>query len=364
MMQLFQQLLLISILAWLPVISLAQAVQSEGHGSSRQEAIKDALLTAIEKANGIALFSRTTLEKEQLIEDTITSSGFGYIASYYVVNEKALEEGVKVVLVAEVVDRPSSVSNMAPLTLQFEEPSYHQVDATQENVRRQESLFVKQYEDIHRVVSEGYEFSVKGITVSDVTPDTVNGSISVRAQINSNYWRQYDELIKKLSVPGGNMNSGIFNGERCLSIKKGVSLPQHLVAHDIPAIKVRISVAGFSRNAFLYRNSIILLPENNFPSFSAKPVNSDTPNAQVSLEVGRDSLCQKLPRPKELYRFVGIREITEGYLYTSLLGQSKVAALSGYNIHDLAMVFDIPFAVPSSTDLKGLDPRLSIKITM
>ena len=171
-------LLLIGLLVvFLPSVAASEEIEATGFGADKKQAIQDALLTAIGKVNGIAVYGKTTVEKEKLVEDTLTQTSFGYVRSYVLVSELSHANGIEVTLTADVVKQPNTIRS-EPTSHRLQEPSYDLIDAAQENAQAQQELFQSKYGDRATVLAEGYYFRFKGLEVKEVQPNAVTGAMS------------------------------------------------------------------------------------------------------------------------------------------------------------------------------------------
>ncbi|WP_432735901.1 hypothetical protein [Maridesulfovibrio sp. FT414] len=89
-------------LALLLFASSAFAVEATGEGIDRQQALNSALRSAVEIALGTAIASDSIVESGVLVRDEIASHSKGYVTSYKVISESALEGGYTITIDAMV----------------------------------------------------------------------------------------------------------------------------------------------------------------------------------------------------------------------------------------------------------------------
>lgn len=84
------------------------AVEVKGYGQTKDLALKDAMRMAIEMKVGSLIDSKTVVEKNQIISDTIYAKSEGYVKSYTILNE--FKTGNSYCLTVQVVvdDSPNS----------------------------------------------------------------------------------------------------------------------------------------------------------------------------------------------------------------------------------------------------------------
>ena len=340
----------------------AQEVEVLGSGIDRGQAIQDALIQAVGEVNGIIIYGKSTLDKEELIEDRVTHTGFGFVRSYRVISEGALEGGYQVKVWADIRRAPEVIrSNEHQMITR---PNLDRVESRKKIASDQVAYFTNRYGNLRQVVRDGYNFAVQGVSVDHVSPSRVDGSILVKLLIRQSYWLEYLHDIQKLASPG-DMNSGIFAGGDCLAIKKGYHLPDFLLERDIPPIYANVEVGGFNRQILLIRDSAILADANQIYPVKLYQANIGSPNAQISVELGKTFLCRPQPNhhaPNQAtYDALGVDSI-EGYLYTDLHQRNRLIAASASYGKDPVMVFKIPFSVESVDQVLAIGSDVVVRL--
>lgn len=89
-------------------IALAQNITVSGYGESYDDAERDALRNAVEKAVGTLIDSQTLIRNNTLIEDEIYTTSRGFINNYTVVNKKHHNGNYEVYINADVDTNPNS----------------------------------------------------------------------------------------------------------------------------------------------------------------------------------------------------------------------------------------------------------------
>ena len=69
------------------------SITTVGTGATRDEAIQDALRSAVERAVGIYIYSSTEVDNFKLVKDQIIASSRGYVKDYEIIKEYQ-KEGV------------------------------------------------------------------------------------------------------------------------------------------------------------------------------------------------------------------------------------------------------------------------------
>lgn len=340
----------------------AQEVRVTGSGTDREAALQNALLLAVSKVNGVVLYGRSTVEKDVLVEDRITQTGFGFIKAYRVLTESTTEDGVLLEIWADVQERPVSIQSrvQGPVA----KPDVHRLAAHQQVAAQQLAFFTHRYGNLRDVLNDGYRFSVKRVEIDSVAPGKVTGAIVVELVINQGYWIEYLKTVEQLAVPG-DINTGIFLAAECLAIEKGYRLPDFLAATDIPPLYVRVDVGGFNRDILLIKNSAVLSKQTEMIEVNNYLTRQNTPHAQITYELDSTFLCKPWPNHKEanepLYTAMRV-ESMGGYLYTDVFKNGKMIGVSASYGTDPTLVFEIPFQVDSARQVSRMetDVRLSI----
>lgn len=89
-------------------ITFAQNITIFGYGDSYDDAERDALRNAVEKAVGTLIDSQTLIRNNTLIEDEIYTTSRGFINNYTVVNKKYNNGNYEVYINADVDTNPNS----------------------------------------------------------------------------------------------------------------------------------------------------------------------------------------------------------------------------------------------------------------
>src|SRR3989338_7274939 len=63
-----------------------------GRGTTKEDAIQDALRNAVEKATGVFVYSTTDVENFQLVKDKIVTASRGYVKDYKITEDKKYED--------------------------------------------------------------------------------------------------------------------------------------------------------------------------------------------------------------------------------------------------------------------------------
>lgn len=109
--------ILLVMAAFLVCTSNAFALEANGEGVDRHQALNNALRSAVEMEVGTAVASGTLVENGVLLQDEIATRSKGYVSSYKVLSEGKLEDGGYQIKVDATVDRKLLFDNYQTLDI-------------------------------------------------------------------------------------------------------------------------------------------------------------------------------------------------------------------------------------------------------
>lgn len=93
---------------WLQTVFAAEAVTVTGFGADREEALRDAMRLAVERAVGTAIVSETLVQNAAIVQDEIYTKAQGVVQSYTILSEGQMGEQYKVTAAVTVDSTPGS----------------------------------------------------------------------------------------------------------------------------------------------------------------------------------------------------------------------------------------------------------------
>ena len=96
------------IVLWLQTAFAAEAVTVTGVGTNREEALRDALRLAVERAVGTAIVSETLVQNAAVVQDEIYTKAQGFVQSYSILHEVQEGEQCRITAAVTVDNTPGS----------------------------------------------------------------------------------------------------------------------------------------------------------------------------------------------------------------------------------------------------------------
>ena len=179
-------------------------------GSSKDEAVKLALRSAIEQTYGTFVSANTTLLDDELVKDEVVTVASGNIKEYKELTNNILPNGrVYVTLQATV-----SISNLANYAkgkgakVEFDGANLvMNIQLEELNTKSQEKVLDNLMTQLEALVQNGYDYSIKLIGVNKIQLDDEIWYpllLEITSSSNKNFDTAFDlvkETLKSLSVP-------------------------------------------------------------------------------------------------------------------------------------------------------------------
>lgn len=265
-------------------LSFAKDISTTGAGTTKDEAIQSALRLAVEYAAGVYLYSTTTVENSQLVNDKIITASKSLVSNYKILSERKEEDGLIYVNISATIDTQSINSIIHKnKAISFDDTikDYNLISNKVEQLRKAAELLDimkrKSLRDMYVTNYLGYDvekISLKGTTIK------LKYSISR----NPFFWDAYYAIINHL-----NENKSFFglfsdseSTDLCLGYqcKDAVSINPDLVDYSIG---VRYAQAKLSCGSFSKLSSKFALYDNNYFDHSMGPTdNHITFGTQIS----------------------------------------------------------------------------------
>jgi len=169
-----------------------------GTGATKDEAIQDALRTAVERAVGVYIFSKTEVENFQVVKDKIISSSRGYVNNYTIVKEDQ-KEGM-IFLTLDVDVNVSSIKatvrkDIKSVTIDEALKDYSLVKQRMDRLKKAEEIVNA---IVMRPIDEAYTVDFVGYEIKSVRRDRAVIDFYVKLALNPFYWNAYRDTLKHL----------------------------------------------------------------------------------------------------------------------------------------------------------------------
>lgn len=196
-------------------------------GTTKDEAIKNALRSAIEQTYGVFVSANTDILNDEMISDEIATVASGNIKSYKVLSESQSNAGTTVTLEAVVsVGKLISYAKSKGAEVEFDGASMFADLELQELYRKnEESAIENALCELTELFNNGYDYELKieknrdnyrmGYP-NDDSSDIIFFNCEIKAKLNSIGESAWKELCDLLKVLGKNLDEGypvaIFTG--------------------------------------------------------------------------------------------------------------------------------------------------------
>ncbi len=170
-----------------------------GKGTTKEEAIQDALRSAVEKATGVFVYSVTEVENFKIVKDKLVATSKGYVKDYKILDEKTFGE-IMVLTVNVTVDVESLKKivrqNIKAATYDDILKDYNLIVEKQQKLKKAAELL----EAITtRPVEEMYSIDLAGYEVTDIGMESVKGNFLIRIVLNPFFWDTYKKIAQEFS---------------------------------------------------------------------------------------------------------------------------------------------------------------------
>ncbi len=186
---------LVMLLAVSSTVLCSTLVTITGKGATREEAVNDALKTAVEKAAGVFVYSLSETKNFSLVNDKIISASRGYVKDYSIVSE-VMQEGVIFLTLAVSVDSEAIKTrfhnDIKAVTYDDILKDYHAV--------RNEQISLHKIADILKTLSarplnELYIVDYTGYEIKNVGMNTATVGIKFKVRLNPFFWDTYYNVL-------------------------------------------------------------------------------------------------------------------------------------------------------------------------
>lgn len=170
-----------------------------GRGATKEQALQDALRTAVEKATGVFLYSVSDIQNLKVVQDKIVTQSKGYVKDYQIVEQKNFD-GLIVLTVTITVDVESIKTilrkDLKAVTYDDVLKDYMLVTQKMERLRKSADLLQiissRPADEMYSVYYIGYE-------IEDVGLNEIEGRFLVKIIPNSFYWGTYEKILQQVS---------------------------------------------------------------------------------------------------------------------------------------------------------------------
>jgi len=203
-------------LLFAPPLTQAKSITATGMGSSSEEAINDALRSAVEQVVGTLVSSETLTENLQLVRDQVLSTSRGYVNGFEILEQKRQPNGLFTATVkAEVDTNPDSalLSQLQKLNLikhGLQDPRIAVIISD----RAGESAIIKKMLEagFTRLVDQN---RIAAIRNNDIVKSLMNGDVatakSIATQFGADYIMVGEAFSKRVDAPGGYNLGGLIS---------------------------------------------------------------------------------------------------------------------------------------------------------
>ena len=170
-----------------------------GRGTTKEEAIQDALRIAVEKATGVFIYSVTDVENFQLVKDKIATISRGYVKNYEIMEEKNNENMIflSVSVTVNEGDIKSTIrKELKSLTYDDVLKDYSLIKQKVEKLKKSaellKSINSRPLEEMYIAGYEGYEIKAIGLKKVKII-------FKVRIWKNPFFWNTYYKILDQVS---------------------------------------------------------------------------------------------------------------------------------------------------------------------
>jgi hypothetical protein len=170
-----------------------------GVGETKDNAIKDALRNAVEKATGVFIYSVTEVNDFKIERDKIIASSRGFVKEYKVIKEKLLDNNYFIIVNVEVnTDHIKSILREKIKAISYEDAIKDYTLVTE----RQERL--KKFSELLKLMSsrpteERYLVDYAGYEIVNVGLSSIDVILKFRIAMNPFFWDEYFKIMEHVS---------------------------------------------------------------------------------------------------------------------------------------------------------------------
>ena len=182
-------------------------IETVGYGKNQNEAVLDALRTALESSYGVFINSNTTIINDEIIKDEIKTIGSGNILDYQILDKIALDNEITVKLKSTIsISKMISLGNSSGQQITFNGNVFAKDLKLQELYEKNELIAIQQFSLKYKT----YFNNVFDYEISSLSPKLNNNKYDIEFQIkvlsNDN---SLNSLISRLKLLSMNLNDAI-----------------------------------------------------------------------------------------------------------------------------------------------------------
>ncbi len=369
------------------------AITVVGRGTTKEEALQDALRSAVEKATGVFLYSVTDVQDFKVVQDKIVAQSKGYVKDYQILEDKSFD-GLIVLTVTVTVDVESvkTILRQDLKAVTYDDVLKDYMLVTQKMARLQKSAELLKA-IAARPITDMYSFEFVGYKIEDIGLKQITGQLLFKVILNPFYWRTYDKILQQISDPNGKeelcggvielMSDQQISGIHAF-VSRQAKIHPDLMEFKVPpqAATVSFYIPGEKSDKIDAKGALILLSNLvTFPSemYSSNlvPRLTDSPedaygfsaefagiNAwerygiQSVYEVGNDSCCRDY---SDIGEFTINGFCIDGFIKEENMPSGCLQERSGYFIFKDAVAFSIDFNISDPELIKKFN-KIQVKV--
>lgn len=170
-----------------------------GRGATKEEAIQDALRSAVERVTGVFIYSITDVENFQLVKDKITSISRGYVMNYEITGEEKREEII--FLTANVTVNEEAIKSIISKELKY--LTYADVLNDYSLIKQNVEKLKKSAELLKsigsRPLEEMYIAGYKGYEIKEIGLKKAKIIFKVKIWRNPFFWNTYYRILDQVT---------------------------------------------------------------------------------------------------------------------------------------------------------------------
>jgi len=186
-------------------------VSSVGNGSTRDEAVKNALVSAMQEGVGVLVASETVVSGNRISKEFVAQYSSAIVQSYTVVE---CREGVRVQCSVEAVVTPwrfYEVLRETSTTTRVDGTSLYAQHLTQQHSLEQRKRLTEYF--LSKIRTNGLEATLREIRVEPSSSDEVLVYLRYRVRYKQDFWRELVRFLERLERDTGGGEIGLV-GER------------------------------------------------------------------------------------------------------------------------------------------------------
>ncbi len=224
--------LLVNIILVVLMTSNAWAVIVTGTGSTKDEAITNALRESVDMYTGSLIYGVTDVQNYQLQKDQIVASSLGYIKSYRLLQTSKIDDLTVVKL--DVIVSEDKIETILRDNIKL--ITYDDILKDYTNVIQRQDQIKKLVEMLRilasRPVSEKYTVTYEGYKIKRIGATQIDVTFNVRVGINPFYHKAYNEILKNLNDSNASSETvWVFGGKYRLEAGKLINM-RYAVSKD------------------------------------------------------------------------------------------------------------------------------------